>query len=458
MDGHAITETALSLVMQNKDSRADSQFWTTIIPKNPKYIYKKIGELVMSSQYGISVDMNTEEEGYPIFRMNEIHDMLTDLTVDKYAKISAKEYSKFTLEDGDVLFNRTNSYEWVGRTGVYYKNDDKPFTYASYLVKLVADRTKMLPECLTAYLSCKYGVWAIKARARQSINQTNVNPEELKEIEMPLFSMDFQNKIRDLFIEANRERVISKEYYQNAEQILNDILLVQYSNDSISIKSLSLSFLFSGRLDAEYYQPKYDDITKILNTRETVRTLCNVYDKNFEPEKTVQYNYIELANVGSSGDITGSDKNYGIDLPSRARRVVHKGQVIVSSIEGSLSSCALITDEFDGALCSTGFYVIDSEKINSETLLILFKSNPIQMLLKQRCSGTILTAISKEEFLNMPLPYIDDSIQQQIAEKVQESFRLREQSKRLLDNAVKAVEMAIETDEKSALLWLEMQN
>ena len=133
---------------------------------------------------------------------------------------------------------------------------------------------------------------------------------------------------------------------------------------------------------------------------------------------------------------------------------MHKGQVIVSSIEGSLSSCALIDSEYDGALCSTGFYVIDSDKINSEALLVLFKSKPIQALLKQRCSGTILTAISKDEFLNMPLPTIDEVVQKEISDKVQESFRLRKEAKRLLDNAIKAVEMAIETDEEKALKWL----
>ena len=117
----------------------------------------------------------------------------------------------------------------------------------------------------------------------------------------------------------------------------------------------------------------------------------------------------------------------------------------------------MVDENYDEALCSTGFYVVDSEKINSETLLVLFKSAPIQLLMKQRCSGTILTAISKDEFLNMPLPLVDDETQGQIQVKVQESFRLRKEAKSLLDRAIKAVEMAIETDESTALLWLELQ-
>ena len=119
----------------------------------------------------------------------------------------------------------------------------------------------------------------------------------------------------------------------------------------------------------------------------------------------------------------------------------------ISSIEGSLQSCALITDELDGAICSAGFYVVDSDKFNSETLLVLFKSEPIQALMKQRCSGTILTAIPKGEFLSMPLPEIDTAIQNEIAQKIQQSFALRRDAEKLIGIAVKAVEIAIEEQE-----------
>ena len=458
IDGHAIKEKSLSEIMRNKDSRVDSQFWTTEIVKNDNYSYDKIGNLIKGSQYGISVDMNTDGKGYPIFRMNELHDMLMDLSTEKYADITPVEYQNFSLNDGDVLFNRTNSYEWVGRTAVYYKNNETPFTYASYLVKFVPDTDRLLPEYLATYLSSKNGVLAIKSRARQSVNQTNVNPEEVKEIEIPLLSMSFQKILKSCFVKANSSRIQADDLYKEATDMLAESMNINIPvNSSINVKSFSNSFLQSGRFDAEYYQPKYETIVQCLNTNENVDSICIFYNDNYLPDNEELYQYIELANVGESGDISNVEITRGKELPTRARRLVKKGQVIVSSVEGSLSSCALITDEYDGALCSTGFYVVRSEKINSETLLVLFKSKPIQELLKQRCSGTILTAISKDEFLAMPLPLIDETIQNSVAEKVQESFALRRESKRLLDMTVKAVEMAIETSEDTALLWLELQ-
>lgn len=58
----------------------------------------------------------------------------------------------------------------------------------------------------------------------------------------------------------------------------------------------------------------------------------------------IKYKYIELSNIGKSGEISNVDTLVGAELPTRARRIVKKGQVIVSSIEGSLESCALIGD------------------------------------------------------------------------------------------------------------------
>ena len=74
--------------------------------------------------------------------------------------------------------------------------------------------------------------------------------------------------------------------------------------------------------------------------------------------------------------------------------------------------------------------------------------------MKQRCSGTILTGITKDEFLSMPLPKIDSEVQEQIATIVQQAFSFRKQSEQLLDYAKEAVELAIEQGEDVAMAWL----
>jgi restriction endonuclease S subunit len=254
----------------------------------------------------------------------------------------------------------------------------------------------------------------------------------------------------------------SKRLYNNAETLLLETLGLSHfepSAEPVNVKGFKESFLTTGRLDAEYYQKKYEDyldfISSYQNGFEELQTSCNLKDSNFTPDEKTEYKYIELADIGKTGDITGCTTATGTELPSRARRKVNTNDVIISSIEGSLESCALVTDEYNNALCSTGFYVINSKKINSETLLVLFKSEPIQNILKQSCSGTILTAINKNEFQKIPVPLIDKAIQELIKTKLTESFQLKKQSEQLLETAKRAVEIAIEQNEEAALRYIE---
>ncbi|HEG0352386.1 TPA: restriction endonuclease subunit S [Campylobacter coli] len=453
----------LSEVKKNIDFRIDDSFWTMKLIYNNKLNYKKIGECLLKSQYGISINMNEGGDGIPIYRMNDIDNMLCNFEVKKYALIDKNELQTFRLNYGDVLFNRTNSYEFVGRTGIFYNNREN-FVFASYLVRLVCNKEILLPEYLTVFLNTHIGKKEIRRRARPSINQTNVNPEELKEIKIPIFPMEFQLEIQNLVKDSHKALEESKELYKKAEETLylelgldpkNPLqsLLDSKTNNptnslNISIRTLKESFLKTGRLDSEYYQSKYEDIEKFIksypNGYDSFSNIINNKDTNFTPKNNENYSYIELANIGNNGNISEPISDLGKNLPTRARRIVSKGDVIISSIEGSLSSCALITQEFDKHLVSTGFFVLNSKLLNGETLLVMFKSQIFQEYLKKFPSGTILCAINKEELSKILIPKIDSTTQEKIAKYIQESFNLRKKSKQLLDNAKNKVEEQIQ--------------
>lgn len=264
-----------------------------------------------------------------------------------------------------------------------------------------------------------------------------------------------------LYSHFRQKYLASNALYKEAERLLLTELqiseLIQPTN-SIANKRFS-DFVNSGRLDAEYYQPKYDEIIDKISQypygHDKIGNLYILRDKNFLPCDNVRYKYIELSDIGVNGEISGCTYEYGSNLPSRARRIVHTGDIIISSIEGSLQSCAIITEEYDGALCSTGFYVLSPRIINSETSLVLFKSSAIQALLKRACTGTILTAMNKDEFTAINLPVINKDIQNKIADIIQQNIILRSKSKHLLNLAKTAVETAIEQGESAALRLLD---
>ena len=297
-------------------------------------------------------------------------------------------------------------------------------------------------------------------RVFKGTSQGLISRENFRDILIPQFSEKFQNAMEFFCLEADSLHEQSILKCSEAEKLLlAELNLAEWQpkNQLTFVKNFSDTER-ANRFDADYFQPRYDDIVNAIKNYpggwETLGNLVQLKDTIFKPASDTEYRYIELANIGANGEITGCMSARGQDLPSRARHLVRAGDVIVSSIEGSLESIALIPVEYDGALCSTGFHVIRSDVLNAETLFAFLKSRAGQLQLKKGCSGTILTAINKVEFRKAVLPRITDEKQAEVERKVTESFDLRRQSKHLLECAKRAVEIAIEEDEETALNWL----
>ena len=451
----------LSSLLLHPDYRWDGEYLSVEPYKNKHLKYVPLGDTVISTQYGKSIAMSEDGIGTRIYRMNEIGNVICDRNISKYADLNAAEIELYRLKDRDVLFNRTNSQPFVGRTGIFRKFSDENIVFASYLVRVNPNPEVITPEYLTAFLNTKYGILDVKRRARISINQSNVNAEELKRVDIPLLCDELQTKITQSFDNAfSLIKASEVKYHQAENAFLTEFGLVGWC------PKLSLSFVknFSDirnaeRVDADYFQPKYTEIEESIRNYpggwDMLGNLVHIQDSNFKPEEEIKYSYIELADIGINGEVTECIISEGKNLPTRARRRVEKGDVIVSSIEGSLDRIALIDRQYDQALCSNGFYILKSNVINPETLLVLMKTKIGQYQLRKGCAGTILSAISKNKLERLYLPRIRENIQAQIQQKVTECFSLRNRSKHLLESAKRSVEIAIEQDEKTAIDWLE---
>lgn len=459
MDGLEVSELNLSQLERTK--RIDSEFYKkeniavdSILSLWDK---KSIAEcFYVSDGNHMGITDSFCENGIPYYRGQDIYHLFIEnaepLTIDQRT-FDKPQMRRSHLEKGDVLMSIVGAI--VGNSAIVTSSE--PATCSCKLSIMRSKNHDILPELLLVYIKTKYGQVQIQ-KFKRGAAQTGLLLEDFDQLMIPVFGKDFQEKVRQTVKAIYGCTQQAVEAYNVAQNKLNGAIALNetcQNHTAPSIKTLSESFEMTGRLDAEYYLPYYQRCQIALCTNENVGSLCRIHDESFVPKEDEDYRYIELSNVGAVGEISGVNIMTGAELPSRARRRVKKGQVVVSSIEGSLQSCALITDDFDECLCSTGFYILDSEQINPETLLVLFKSKVIQSLMKQRCSGTILTGITKEELLSMPLPKIEDDLQKEIAENIQHSFKLRTQSKQLLEDAKRAVEMAIEQGEDIALKWLE---
>jgi len=429
-----------------------------LINSKPNHTVEELSTSVQNfGAYSLCNLINFTDSGIPFLMTQNIRHNYIDWNIDKYVDDESHALLyKSHCKKGQVLV--TMAGEYLGRVAVY---DRYKVCSSNQAIAKVTLKPNLNPYIVSTFLNSKHGQNQIN-RFKTITGQPNINMSLIKSLKIPVFSDSFEIHIENLISESERKRNATAQQYQTAEYILLEAIGLnnfEPNTDSVNIKSYKDSFLKTGRLDAEYYQKKYDDYINLIcsypNGCDTIQRSCVQKDSNFKPEDNEEYNYIELSDIGKSGEIKGCTTAQGIELPTRARRKVKTGDVIISSIEGSLDSCAVITEEYNNALCSTGFYIINSKKINSETLLVLFKSEPMQNILKKSCSGTILTAINKTEFQDIPVPFIEDAIQQKIKENVSESFLLQKQSELLLETAKRAVEIAIEENENEALKYIE---
>jgi restriction endonuclease S subunit len=445
----------------NFDFRLDSEYFKKsnleLLEKLDLIGYKKIGEFsYVTDGIHTSIDYS-ETSNINLISATSPRENFFDVSRKAFiSELAHKNNPRTAIQEGDIILSTVGT---IGNCAVATKsilpaNSDRH-------VGIIRCNNDFLPNYVSTFLLSKFGRFQTWRESTGNV-QLNLFIYKIRTLKIANLSNSFQGTIDNLIKEGHSKRQKSIEFYLSSETLLLETLGLnnfEPTAEAVNVKSFKESFLSSGRLDAEYYQKKYEDYIDLIcsypNGYEIIELSCNQKDINSTPKDNAEYKYIELANIGKTGDIKSCTIAFGSELPTRARRKVNTNDVIISSIEGSLDSCALVNEEYNNALCSTGFYIISSDKINSETLLVLFKSEPIQNILKKSCSGTILTAINKTEFQNIPIPIIDKSIQEKIASLVSESFTLKKQSEQLLETAKRAVEIAIEEGEEVALQYIQ---
>lgn len=448
-----------SAVLKNPIKRLEAEFHNSVSSLITDYYFG--GDIIQFVQYGTSKELNETNSGFPTLRLNEFESLFIKRPEKYCDKIDKATFESLSLKRYDVLICRTNGNpKLVGKSAIVLEDYD--YAFASYLFRIRTDHKKILPSSLVLYLNSSFGRNEIEKNLMIS-NQANFSPAKFREILIAKLGVDFQEQLdRMVSLSFDKHRKANSLYHQTEQVLLLELSLSKWKSKAQTSFTADFSKIkYFGRIDAEYFQPKYDEIIQTVKSYkggwEPLGDLVKIKDQNFSPAKDKEYKYIELANIGANGEITGYTTSLGRDLPGRARRKVSSKDLIVSTIEGSLSGISLIESDLDGALCSTGFYVINSDSINSETLLVYLKSTAGQHLLKKGCSGTILTAINKDEFSKIVIPKFNVDIQTEIKDKITRVYNLRNGSKQLLEIAKRAIEIAIEQNEKKAQNWIDEQ-
>lgn len=156
--------------------------------------FLEIYKLAIDIQYGLNEAMNEGCVGYKIFRMNEIiRGRMVDNGSMKCADISAEAFAKYKLNKGDLLFIRSNgSLEHIGKVGLFDLDGD--YCYASYLVRIVPDSSKVLPKYLGCIMNSEVFRKGMVSLAVKSGGTNNINATKMKSIKVPVPSLAEQKK------------------------------------------------------------------------------------------------------------------------------------------------------------------------------------------------------------------------------------------------------------------------
>jgi type I restriction enzyme S subunit len=230
---------ALMHKLFTEGTRGEPQKQTEIGPIPESWEVVELGDALDFVQYGLSVRA-TDSGTYPMLRMtNQVDGKIvpTDL---KYVDLGEDDLAKFRVVFGDVLFNRTNSFDLVGRTAIFALDGD--YVFASYLIRLQMNRERLNPFLLNHYFNWDITQARLKSIATRAVSQSNISATRLKGFEVPMPSLDEQGEI----VENLDLLDIKRKNHQQVLDSLNILfrtLLHQLMTAQIRVNDLDLEEL-----------------------------------------------------------------------------------------------------------------------------------------------------------------------------------------------------------------------
>lgn len=378
-------------------------------------------------------------------RENEIKEPFSNYL----SNLGNSEIKRTELQEGDIITTIIGAtYDVIARSCIVQKSL-LPANINQNIAHIRPDKKKINPEYLNVYLNSKYGKMYLEYLSRQ-MEQVNLNCEEVGMVKVPIFSDTFQSKIESLVKSAHAKLEESKSLYSQAEDLLLGELGLkdwQPKNTLHTTKKFS-DFAQSGRLDAEYYQPKYDEIEKAIKSyKGGYDIVSNLFNQNLDvcDYKKTEYNYVEIGDVNVGDGSVSFNKVDTSELPDNAKRVLHKNDILISKVRPYRGAVAIIDFEQEDLIGSGAFTVLqEKSSYKKETLQILFRTAVYKDWLLKWNVGSSYPVIKDEDILNLPIPILPEQIQTKIASLIQQSFECKAQSKQLLEDAKRMVEEEIE--------------
>lgn len=433
--------------------------------KRSNYAFVNFGKCIDYIQYGISSLANTEQKGVPIIRMGNLRGDEWDFSSLKHIELSDKDLETYRILDGDLLFNRTNSKELVGKCGVFREKGD--WVFASYLIRVRVDEGLLLPDFASFFLGSPVGKMQIDCLSRQIIGMTNINAEEIKLIKIPVPPIEAQKQIVEKFEAAyNAKRAKEAE----AKSLLDGIdayLLERLGIETPAAAEMQKTFftraskLSGSRFDPKKYVPKNEQLINSLSKgyfrttslRNLVTHLISGdWGIEFEAKDYEEKLVIRATEFDNRQNLQLDNsrvKYRFINISKLKKMDLQVGDLLIEKSGGSedqpVGRIALITDGLINkySLAFSNFIHkirVDDKLVRSVYLFEFLKTVhniKVTDLMQSQTNG--IRNLIMREYLNLAIPLPPLEIQEEIAAHVQS---IRERAKELEREARAEVERA----------------
>ena len=452
----------------------DSTFFLKKYLNHPSFLFPYPLKDIVDIKSGTTPSDRDDElsEGVMLLKTNNIRNNILNIYsgVNYFISDDANRMiNSSELKENDILINIVGAtLDVVGRTA--YVSNSLPkanITQAMSFLRLKKKYIgKFIPSYIFIFLQTKYGKVQINRYARPT-GQYNINNKEVGAIRLFDLGYDLQeeiNKLTQLSLELTMQ---ASCLYRQAEELL--ISRMQLNNftvnqKTVNIKSFRESFEKAERLDAEFYQIKYEDYKgKIESHPNGFSYIKNEYSQvKTKPDFNKQlYQYIEIGNINVNNGSYVFNEVEKEELPDNAKIIVEKGDILISTVRPNRGAVTIIEHNRNDLIVSGAFTVLRRKiksTFNNEFLKVLLRLELYKDWLLQFNVGTSYPVIKDKDISNLMIPRIDEETQAQIAQLIQQSNQLREKSKNLLEQAKSAVEIAIESNESSAFNYIREMN
>lgn len=365
---------------------------------------------------------------------------------------------KYAVKENDILISVVGT---LGNASIV-QSEILPAIFSCK--STIARNTKINQRYLLAYLNSNFGRKLLLRKTRGAV-QAGLNLDDLKTLIVPCLQSKFQNNISELIKDAHFKIELSKSLYAQAEVLLLSELGLkdwQPSEANTAEVSLADSFLSSGRLDAEYYQPKYEELNIHLdkfNTSTIMQEFEILRGKNFNYDENGEVKVIKTKQVTRRNSLKFDvdDRTSLIEVKKERLNLLQEQDIVFASMgRGSLGKASIFyAEQSDEKLTIDStlriFRIKKNAQILPEVAFVWINSDVCyDIILRYEIGTTGITSLYESDISNIPVPILSEDIQEQISNLVRQSQTAQAKSKRLLALAKEAVEVAIEQGEEAA--------